>query len=83
MRNKISQREARKLRARVRLLESTLIAQQASWTNSWPSSALLYTFKASENLLTTVNTARRLGHPVVAVPYGDDSIRLFGTEAPR
>lgn len=79
---KISQREARKLRARVKVLEKHFHDQVHGWRAEWPQGACLGRFSMAHDLTipAIVTTARRLGNPVIVQADGKDLV-MFGVKA--
>ena len=76
---KISQREAHRLRQRVRQLERERELIYRRWsTDDWPSFKCLGRERATEVLVAKVFTARTLGHPVVCVQNGTDLVYFAG-----
>lgn len=62
----ISQKEARRLKARVRQLEIILEEQRRRWGQYWPGGTNITSLSAPDpRLLTAIETARLLGHAVV------------------
>lgn len=83
---KISQRQARKLLARVRELESILDKQRNRWSGEWPEGVYLGSLNvAPEWLKGRIDAARLLNHAVVAATRDSDhtSIRFYGLELPH
>jgi hypothetical protein len=74
---KISQREACRLRKRVRELEAIQEGQRRQWRTEWPSGTVLERITPEAKTVAIVDTARRLGHPVVVVPDGNQIV-FFG-----
>ena len=74
MTKKISQREARRLKARVYQLEHTF----KSWSSTWFSGAThLHSIIPSEKFLHIVRTATALDHPVLVKADGDE-LKIYG-----
>jgi len=74
MRTRISQRDARRLKARVELLERILKGQRMAWSQEYfgGTEVARVTWDNKNDIAPlAVRTARKLGHAVVAV--GDDS----------
>lgn len=76
---RISQREARSLRARVQKLTLHLKNQRYRYASEWPGGVCLGTFlyAADDARASAVHTARRLKHAVVAVDNGEREFKLF------
>jgi hypothetical protein len=71
---RISQREARKLRERVKQLERAEDERRRNWSQTWSGGVELtrVTWKeAKDEVPLVIRMARRLGHAVVAV--GDET----------
>lgn len=66
--SKISQREARRLRKRVDELEGEIKKQRSNWSTDWPGGVHIATvdFTSASLEIAKIQTARRLGHAVVA-----------------
>lgn len=81
---KISQREARRLKKRVQELEKEINAQRASWSSDWPGGVHIATAEA--DMLATIcarlETARRLGHAVVATEASKTRIEFRALPLP-
>lgn len=69
MRNRISQREAHRLRKRVIALEARDHGRLKRWASAWPGGTMITSWDCAEGnaALVTVRTARMLGHAVVVV----------------
>lgn len=74
MTRRISQREARALRKRVRELEALQRRQRTVWGEEWPDGTIIGRLQldAPSLQIQAVQTARRLKHAVVAVPVNDN-----------
>jgi hypothetical protein len=81
---RISQREARRLRKRVEELERHFDAQRHAWSGDWPGGVNICTanFENLPSHLASINTARLLGHAVVAVVSGN-SVRFHALPLKR
>lgn len=80
---KISQREARKLKRRVRELENVLDEMRKNWREDWPAGRLFHRAIGADKItLTAIKTARLLRHAVVVMPSGDDLV-YFGMQLPE
>ena len=78
MRRKISQRDARRYRDRVKELENVLKGQRAKWSADWPGGIHVWTEKdQNAETMATFRTARKLGHAVVAVADHDTAVIRF------
>lgn len=71
MRNKISQREARTLRRRVKQFELNEEQRRARWATAWPGGVNFHSFKIDRESQAAIGTARALGHAVVCVLDGE------------
>lgn len=81
---KISQREARNLRKRVAELEQILDRQRSIWASEWPKGIHIDNVEVKSEEWHIVNTARKLGHAVVAVPIeGSFKLRMYGCPLPK
>lgn len=69
---KISQRTARSLQKRVKVLEEILEAQRRSWVSDWPGGTHIATldWKEPQVEIAKIQTARKLGHAIVATEVG-------------
>lgn len=65
---KISQREARALRKRVAALEEQARHQRRAWARDYPGGVHIGSQAVDPLTIARIATARKLGHPVVAVP---------------
>lgn len=75
----ISQREARALRKRIRILEDQIEMQRNVWTREWPGGVHLASITHRETAIQ-LQVARKLKHAVVATICGDD-IRFYALPA--
>lgn len=77
MRKKISQREARRLRKRVQVLQEAENARRRTWAQDYPGGVEIARteWQTHEAIPTAVRTARKLGHAVVVM--GADSTGLL------
>jgi hypothetical protein len=73
---RISQREARGLRIRVRAIERELTEQRRSYASEWPGGTHIATTDPGLEVRTAVKTARRLGHAVVATLGSEGNLYL-------
>lgn len=78
----ISQREARRLRKRVAVLEAHLREQHRYWAQDYPGGVDIGFLGKSGDQITTadisvVQTARKLGHAVVLIVRNDELV-MFG-----
>lgn len=81
-RQRISQREAHKLRRRVVVLEEQIgrICSRAASEYAWPSGRYIADEpNATDKARTAIDVARRLGHPVFC-DVQDTRIRLFAAK---
>ena len=79
----ISQAQARKYKARVEQLEDLLDNQAGAWVREWPGGVHIAS-QAGCGVATiaAVNTSRKLGHAVVAVPSNGE-LHLFALALPK
>jgi len=77
---KISQREAKRLRARVRELERQEDLRRRSWVYDWPGGFKIVQYKldAWHPVPTAIRTARKLQHAVVVTASDDGMLRFIG-----
>lgn len=79
--NKISQREARRLRKRVAELEDVIRRQNLRWSSDWPNGVEIASFNDVGELVSAeIRTARLLGHAVIALVNTNNVVRLFGVK---
>jgi hypothetical protein len=80
---KISQREARRLRAQVKVREENDRKLRNGWLQEWPDGVHLLTVAKDEMIgeedVAIVRTARRLGHPVMVCDSGKE-LHFFGVK---
>jgi hypothetical protein len=74
---KIPQREARRLRERVRELEAERDKQRAAWTLDYPGGTHIATSKPADTVVASVRTARKLGHAVVVIERQDGDVNYY------
>lgn len=74
---KISQREARRLRARVIELERMEAERRNSWHVSYPGGVNIVSINVTSDVMAAIKTARKLAHAVVATHEGDATIRFY------
>lgn len=81
---KISQRQARSLRTRVEQLEEQLNMQRRSWVSDWPGGTHIATIDISSCHVEVakIQTARRLGHAVVATETSPTRIEFRALPLP-
>lgn len=65
---KISQREARRLRERVRKLEEAESKRRSVWLREWPDGVNICTVRLNDIEFGIAETARKLGHALVVIP---------------
>lgn len=70
---KISQKEARRLRKRVRELEQAERHRRRSWGQEWLGGVIVTSFQwpTTDQHVIAIRTARKIGHAVVVT--GDDN----------
>ncbi len=78
----ISQREARRLKKRVRELEASQDRLRDYWRGDWPGTVLLRLDDPSPQLLATVTTARKLHH-AVCVTAINDHLLFWASQLPE
>lgn len=75
---KISQREARNLRARVAELENVLDRQRSRWARDYPGGTHIWTEEDQDaGTMATFRTAKKLDRAVVVVPDMDTPTLRF------
>ena len=74
----ISQREARRLRKKVRKMEADLAAQRSRWTKEWPGGVLIDTLNVTNTEWHMVRVARLMGHPVVVTTGEMNKLGVWG-----
>lgn len=82
--SKISQREARRLRKRVKELEEAEAKRQRRYAQDWPGGVNVATADLPTDAAVAIRTARRLRHAVVAI--ADDSgnsVRFMALQHPE
>lgn len=82
MKNRISQREARRLRVRVAHLEDLIKRQYCSWSSDFPGGTNIAQMVPSAETIACVKTARRLGHAVVVLNV-DSKLLFYALPLPR
>lgn len=76
-RSPISQREAWKLKRRVRELEDAENQRRNAWSDTIPGGWNISTQPVPDYTRAAVHTARLLGHAVVATLASDGQLRLY------
>jgi hypothetical protein len=80
----ISQREARRLRKRVTILEDIIERQRRDYSQDWFGGVDIGRYEFTTVAIPEiVRTARRLGHAVVAVGDDTDTIRFIALPHPK
>lgn len=80
----ISQTDARRYKRRVEELEAVLDAQRASWTHEYPGGVHIATETGvSTDTATSIKTARKLGHAVVAVQRMSGEVIFYALPLPK
>ncbi len=74
---KISQREARGLRQCVRELEAAENLRRGNWSQEWPGGVHIRSASLDAISVAMLKTARRLGHAVVVIEAGADTVNFF------
>jgi hypothetical protein len=79
---KISQREARRLKRRVKELEESRRAVMRSWASDFPSGVHICSMTAGRDGLvhTAIRTAQRLGHAVIVTTDGDGKLYFYANK---
>ncbi len=80
---KISQREARRLKARVIQLEQQDRARRNGWIAEYPGIDIGRILNAESGIVSAIYTATKLDHAVIARVEGSASIRFFAERTPR
>lgn len=81
---RISQREARRLRKRVKELEKVLINQRRVYAQDWTDGTEIASATFAEDAVpTAIRTARRLNHAVVVVGNETRTIRFIALPHPQ
>jgi hypothetical protein len=77
----ISQREARRLKKRVRELEERIRMQNVRWASEWPGGVEIASFTDVGELVSAeIRTARLLGHAAVCTVNQANVVRIFGVK---
>lgn len=79
---KISQREARRLRAQVRELLLERETRGNAWMRTFPGGVEVCRISNTPSVASLVRLARKLGHYVVCTVDGDDSTIIFHAVRP-
>lgn len=75
---KISQRQARYLLNRVKVLEAAEKQRRLSWADEWPGGVNIGSVSVSGSQAAAIRTARKLKHAVVVTFIGEsDTAKLF------
>jgi len=83
MNRKISQREARKLRADNNRLNNVLWNMKRGWGKSWPQSvACIHAWKPDEKSMAIISTAITMRHAVM-VSADNTNIYFHAVEIPK
>lgn len=83
-RGAISQREARRLRARVIELEGILERQRNAYARDWPAGVhIASVHTATDCVRTAVTTARKLGHAVVVTQPDGQRLDFIAIPHPK
>ncbi|MGE0594575.1 MAG: hypothetical protein AB7G23_02920 [Vicinamibacterales bacterium] len=80
MRARISQREARRLKARVATLESLMASQREVWRHEFPGGVHIASTTLGEVSSAKLNTARALGHFIVATTRGTGEVFFYAVK---
>lgn len=82
MTRKISQRKARALLREVNALRAEREKQRSRWARNYPGGVHIATSKPAETARVAIQTARSLGHAVVAVE-NQDSVLYYALPLPH
>lgn len=84
-RRHITQRDARRLAARVVELEAILDQQRSHWRQDYPDGAInIDTIDGvGEVEMQSIRVARMLGHAVVAIERNQASVALYALQLPK
>jgi hypothetical protein len=78
MNMKISQRQARYYRKRTQDLEGVLARQKQRWATEWsPGWINIESIRLPDASFARIDTARKLGHAVIAVPRDNNEILFY------
>lgn len=78
MNMKISQRQARYYRKRTQGLEGVLARQKQRWAREWsPAWINIESIRLPDASFARIDTARKLGHAVIAVPRDSNEILFY------
>lgn len=80
---KISQREARRVRKRVRELEEMENKRRMTWKSDYPGGVFLVGINVQSNVHAMAKTARKLGHAVVVTTNGENELQLYALPLAR
>jgi hypothetical protein len=77
---KISQREARRMRKE--LAEFRMRDEQRAryWSSDWAGGVHIGTSHPNASVIAAIQTARKLGHPVIAVTRGDGEVLYYAAQ---
>lgn len=74
---KISQREARRLKKRVEVLEKMDSDRRKAWSSDYPGGVFLVGISTQPAVHAMAKTARKLGHAVVVTTNGDTELQFY------
>jgi hypothetical protein len=75
---KISQREARRLKKRVRELEDQQARRARQWSSEYPGGVHIDTIRITNAEACIIETAQKLGNAIVVKSAGNDQIYVYG-----
>ena len=80
---RITQADARRYKQRVDELEAILTKQYSTWSHDWPGGVHIATaLNVSTDVHSSIKTARRLYHAVVAIQTSDNQVLFYGLPLP-
>ena len=81
---KISQREARRLKRRVEILEGIIKRQRNNWSEDYPGGTHLGKLTRERDWLSgRIESARMLGHAIVVTEHKDGVINFYALRLPE
>ncbi len=82
---RISQREAKRLRKRVQALESIIATQRRIWSQEYFGGVNIanVAFNADHQVVVATRTARKLGHAVVVIGDESGNLRFMALPHPK
>lgn len=79
MSTRMSQREARRWKQRALALEQARNANLRAWASEWVGGVCIGSYAPTESVVVAVETARKLGHPVV-VTTSQGKLQFWGVK---